>query len=55
MNRKTFAVIVCVITLFVGSLFLIWGCSTEGEGDGLVYPSYGGTDPKGDFILINPS
>jgi hypothetical protein len=49
MKGKTVAVIVCAIALFVGGLFLIWSCSSEG---GAGYPSYGGTDPKGDFIVV---
>ncbi len=51
MKKRNLIIGIGTALLLAGGLFLLLGCGGEG-GAGVSYPSYGGTDPKGDFIVV---
>ena len=53
MMKKLKKIILCLIGagMLTGALFLLLSCSGAGDGEAGL-PSYGGTDPKGDYIVV---
>jgi hypothetical protein len=53
MMKKLKKIILCLIGagMLTGALFLLLSCSGTGDGEAGL-PSYGGTDPKGDYIVV---
>ncbi|MBN2324447.1 MAG: hypothetical protein JXQ30_11985 [Spirochaetes bacterium] len=51
MKKRYLVIGIGAALLLAGGLFVVFGCNSAGSS-ALSYPSYGGTDPKGDFIVV---